>query len=416
MGTVVQRSNNKIGRLSVGSPEWRLLILTAALQLDESKAATLRRLLAGGIDWDLLLYHASFHGTTGLIYRNLVKLDEEGLVQPEIWERLKSTYLMTAALSMQQMANFKSVAEELAASGIKIIALKGVVLAESVYGDLGLRPFADVDVLVQERDWPQIIKVLKKQQFQPGEEEYTELPPKLTRYDTLAHIQYASGRSCLEFQFDLFTLGIGMRDIDGVWERVQEARVAGASVCVLSLEDQLLHLAVHANRHGCMQLKWLVDIAETLRQSSGLDWGLVKSIACQENILTSVYSTLSHIERLFDCRLVEPAIMTQLTPRGYRRALWRVVWPQKQLDRFEGRNEDSICFYFYRPLSGWNLINFVVMGRIRDKLAYQGRWIMPSLAWMSQTYNEPRKLSLLKYYPLRFRYSRSRKWAARNSR
>ncbi|MHB9053004.1 MAG: nucleotidyltransferase domain-containing protein [Thermoleophilia bacterium] len=397
--------------LTVGGPEWRLLVLTAALELDETHTAELTRILSGPINWDLLLYHASFHGTTGLIYRHLKGMDGGAPVNPEIMERLRKTYLMTAALGMRQMSYFKTVAEALEESGVDVIALKGVILAESVYGDLGLRPFADVDVLVREKDWPQITNVLKEKKYESGTEEYAKLPPKLTKYDTQAHIQYMLGGTCLELQFDLLTLGIAMRDIDGVWARARRPGTAGNNVLVLSPEDQLLHLTVHANRHGCMQLKWLVDIAETLRQSvdRDRDWELIKEIATRENILTSVYSTLAHIERLFGRQLVDPDVMAQLKPRGYQRALWHAVWPRKQLDGFTGRNEDSICFYFYKPFSGWNLINFAVMGRMADKLAYQCRWIVPSLAWMSETYQEQNRLALLKHYPMRLRESRSRR-------
>ncbi|MHB8858047.1 MAG: nucleotidyltransferase domain-containing protein [Thermoleophilia bacterium] len=413
MATENQHNPNQ-RNLTVGGPEWRMLVLTAGLELDEARKAELDRILLGPINWDLLFYHASFHGTTGLIYRHLRAMDGGAPVEPAIMERLRKTYLMTAALGMRQMSYFKTVAEALEESGVDVIALKGVVLAESVYGDLGLRPFADVDVLVREIDWPQITKVLKEYKYESGAEEYAKLPPKLTKYDTQAHIQYMLGGTCLELQFDLLTLGIAMRDIDGVWARARRSGPSGSNVLVLSPEDQLLHLTVHANRHGCMQLKWLVDIAETLRQSDDLDWELIKEIATRENILTSVYSTLTHIERLFGRRLVSPDIMAGLKPRGYQLALWNAVWPRKQLDGFTGRNEDSICFYFYKPFSGWNLINFAVMGRLADKLAYQTRWIVPSLSWMSETYQEQNRLALLKYYPIRLRESRSRKKTGQN--
>lgn len=403
------RQNHNQRNLTVAGPEWRLLVLTARLELDEGERAELLKIIRGSLDWDLLLHNAFFHGTTGLIYRHVKGLNDDGLVQNETMERLKNSYLMTTVLGMEKMAAFKAVAEELEKSGVDVIVLKGVALAETMYGDIGLRPFGDVDLLVKESDWPEIVRILREKEYYSLGEEYVQLPPKLTKYDTLAHMQYMSGRICLEFQFDLLTLGIGMRDIDGVWKRARKATVAGASVLVLSPEDQLLHLAVHANRHGCMQLKWLVDIAETLRQSTDIDWDLVVEIARRERIVTSVYSTILHTERLLGHRLLRSAIIERLRPRSYQRVLWKAVWPEKQLDGFQGRNENAVCFYFYRPLSGWNLINFAIMGRIRDKLAYQARWIVPSLTWMSQTYDQPKRLSLLAYYSVRVREVRSKK-------
>jgi hypothetical protein len=399
--------------LTTGSPEWRLLVLTACLEMDESKYGRLDTLLREPIDWDLLIYHGTAHGTIGLLYRHLMKLQKQGgaaRAAPEVIERLRRIYLVTAASGMQQIARFRTVAEELGRAGVKIIVLKGAVLAESLYGDFGLRPLSDVDVLVREQDWPTICEVLKAQGYKAREDEFEPLPPKLTRYDVQAHMQYYSPvGTCLELQVDLLTLGIGMRDIESVWSRSGEAVVGGVPVSVLSPEDQLLHLAVHANRHGCMRLKWLVDIAETLRQSSDLDWDLVIDIAQRERIVTSVYSTIMHTERLLCNSLVRSDIIEMLRPKSYQRALWNAVWPRKQLDGFNGRNEHAICFYFYRPLSGWNIINFAVMGRVRDKLAYQARWLVPSLTWMSQTYNQPKRLKLVRYYAVRMREGRSKR-------
>ncbi|MHB1270918.1 MAG: nucleotidyltransferase domain-containing protein [Thermoleophilia bacterium] len=393
---------NKAQSMLVDSIERQLLLRTASLELDVKALAEIKELLGRRLNWGILVSQSLKHGTCGFLYRNTIKAGVE-LVPTEIQEQLKKYYMMFALSGMRQLAEFIPVAKALEDHGVPIMVLKGAAVVESIYGgDFGLRPMSDIDILVREQDWPKIYELLKKTVFKPAGKDFSAIMPKLTRYDVEAHVQFAStSGSCLEFQFDLLTLGIGMRDVTGVWNRSQESVIEGIRVRVPGPEDQLLHMVVHANRHGCARLKWLVDIVETLQNSDSLDWDLFLEIARKEKVAPCVYSTLIHIERLFGQRNVPQAVLDQLNPKGYQKFLWQAVWPQKMLDEFRGRHEDAICFYYYRPLSGWNLINFALTNRIRDKIAYQLRWMFPSMSWMSQTYGKPKSLALIKYYPIR---------------
>ena len=387
----------------VDSIERKLLVQTAVLTPDENSLECIRELLGQPLDWDVLCTQSMVHGTAGLLYNNILLAGGGNLINEDILERLKNNYMMVVYFGLRQIAEFRPIARALDDKGIKIAVLKGAALIGNIYkGDFGLRPISDIDILVREQDWPKVYEVLRESDFRPAEKDFDDILPKLTKYDVEAHIQFlSSSRTCLEFQFDLYTLGIGMRDIGGVWDRSREIEIEGVRVLVPGDEDQLLHLIIHANRHGCARLKWLVDIAETVQRSESLNWDLFVEIAKREKVTACVYSTLEHIERLFGRGYMHQDVLERLKPKAYQRRLWRFVWPDKMLDEFRGRHEDAICFYYYRPLSGWNLINFALMNRIRDKIAYQLRWMFPSMSWMSQTYSKPKSLALIKYYPIR---------------
>lgn len=396
-------------RPHVGSPEWKLLIATARLQVDADCKSEISRLVKMDIDWDTLVSQSMIHGTSGLLFRHLSALQPEAGVPTDVMERLYGFYLSITASNLQQMAMFQKAADAFAAVGVDLILLKGAALAESLYGDIGLRPMSDVDMIIKEEDWPKVCKVLRSINYHSLGQDFENLPPKLTRYDVQTHVQCVSPlETCLEFQFDLFTMGIGMLDMEGVWKRSRDVVISGRAVRVPGPEDQLLHLLVHANRHGCSRLKWLVDIAEYMRQCETIDWNLLETIARREKVTAVIYMTIRHIERLLGTELAPGVIMERLRPHGFQRFVWNYLWPQEQIAEFKGRYEDGICYYFYRPFSGWNILNFVLVGRVRDKMAYQARWIAPSLTWMAETYGQPKSLKLLKYYPLRLG-GRSRK-------
>lgn len=382
--------------------ERRLLILSAGISLDEDRAAELKELLQEKINWDVVILHSSMHGTAGILYRHIINLAAESHIPKDVLERMRSIYLMITASNMQYLAEYKRVSKELAAEDVEFIVLKGAALIEDLYGDYGFRTMSDVDILVRERDWPRINHILKRLGYSAAEKDFDQIPPKLSKYDVEAHIQYVSeSGTCMEFQFDLFTLGIGMRDIEGVWARSRQSEQDDVIVWTLSPEDQLLQLIIHANRHGLMRLKWLVDITESVRRGAGINWDLFIDIARREKVQAVAYHTLNSIAEVFDCRIAPGEVMNQLKPRFFQSVIWRSVWPKKRLDEFNGRNEDVITFYYYRPFCGWNLLNFALMGRMLDKVRYQIRWIAPPLRWMAATYNRPESLELLKYYPKR---------------
>ncbi len=396
--------------LPIGSAEWWLLVSTARLHLADHRLAELERLLRQEIDWDKVVPASIYHGTAGLLLKHLLSIPAKKDIPAAVIDRLQSFYLRMTAMGMKQLAQFQEVAEALNQAGVELITLKGAVLAETLYGDLGLRPLSDVDVIARESDWQEICNVLAKLNYKSLADELKPLPPKLTRYDVKTHVQFVSpAGTYLEFQFDLFTVGIGMRDMAGVWDRSRWVEIGGVGRRVLGAEDQLLHLLVHANRHGCSRLKWIVDINEYLNENQDLDWNLFASIAQREKVISFVFQTLVYIEQLFDTPLISHEVLEQLRPNSFQQALWRAVWPRRQLYHFRGRDEDAICYYFYKPFSGWNLINFALAGRVRDKIGYQARWIVPSFDWMAQVYQQPKSLGLIKYYPLRLmERSRSR--------
>ncbi|MFA5816014.1 MAG: nucleotidyltransferase family protein [Bacteroidales bacterium] len=406
MDKIIADSNIKkslsAGKPAVGSPEWRMLIATARLELDDASKSEIIQVAGLDVDWSMLMHLSAVNGTAGLMFRHLSALSRQIDVPAEVISELGTIYLRITASSLQQMAQFKKVAGKSREAGVEMIVLKGAVLSESIYGDAGLRPMSDVDILIREADWLKVCEVLKLYKYTAHGQDFGSLPPRLTQYDIQTHLQFLSPvETCLEYQFDLFTIGIGMLDMPGVWKRSIEAEVGGEKVRVPGTEDQLLHLIIHANRHGCSRLKWLVDIAESLRQSTEVDWDLFVEIARREKVVAIIYMTIKHIEHLLGPGLVPQHIMDRITPRGYQRMVWNYLWPQEKLDGLDGRYEDGICYYFYKPLSGWNLLNFILMGRIRDKLCYQARWIAPSLDWMAEYYGERKSIRLLRLYPVR---------------
>src|SRR4051794_38672622 len=63
--------------------------------------------------------------------------------------RLKRQYQGVLADNMARLVRAGEVVDAAAAAGVTLLPVKGVLLADVVYGDPGMRPMVDVDLLVR---------------------------------------------------------------------------------------------------------------------------------------------------------------------------------------------------------------------------------------------------------------------------
>ncbi|GAG91885.1 unnamed protein product, partial [marine sediment metagenome] len=82
-----------------------------------------------------------------LLYQSLKKTCPEA-VPDDTLEQLRAYFLTNAKRNLFLTGKLLRLLELLKDNGILAVPFKGPVLAESVYGDLSLRQFADLDILV----------------------------------------------------------------------------------------------------------------------------------------------------------------------------------------------------------------------------------------------------------------------------
>src|SRR3972149_5539532 len=127
--------------------EDRLCLLLAQRQIPPGREEEVRSLLSQPVRWDLILLRVQQHQVYPLLFRNLRDLDFPG--EPaEIRSRLGALYRMNAlrnSLLARELADLFGALHE---AGIQAIPWKGLLLSESLYGDISLRVCADMDFLL----------------------------------------------------------------------------------------------------------------------------------------------------------------------------------------------------------------------------------------------------------------------------
>jgi hypothetical protein len=132
---------------SASSVEFALLLACCAAGDPGSSGPDREALIARLIDWPRLIRLAEHHGVTPLLFQALRNATDS--VPPAILDELRNRYQHIARKNLEFTKELFRVLECLEAHAIPAIPLKGPVLAETVYGDLALRDFSDLDVLVQ---------------------------------------------------------------------------------------------------------------------------------------------------------------------------------------------------------------------------------------------------------------------------
>jgi hypothetical protein len=74
-----------------------------------------------------------------------------------------------SAMAMFLGAEARKLLTELSGQGVKVIVLKGMDFAARLYPQPALRPFVDIDLLVQEADWKTVSDTMARLKFAPQE-------------------------------------------------------------------------------------------------------------------------------------------------------------------------------------------------------------------------------------------------------
>jgi hypothetical protein len=243
--------------------------------------------------WSWFVQEAARHDLRNLAYRLLA--DDSTLEPPQsVLEALRPPYVQTAIRNAQLFRETSQIARCLAAQGIPVMLLKGMHLARYVYAEPGLRSMGDVDIMVRREQLAATEQIFLERGYgptpRPDLEEFCRWSnhlARLTKPNALVYeVHWSIERPTSPFRIDL----------DGLWARSQSATLDGSPVHLLSVEDLVLHLALHSSYHHRFDraaLKGMADIhAVLVRHADAIDWPVLLERAVAWGASGFLYSTL----------------------------------------------------------------------------------------------------------------------------
>jgi hypothetical protein len=287
------------------TPEDQLCLLLARGQLIPEVRTRILELLATPLQWSRIVERAYSHQVYPLLYRNLLNLGFPG-VPEEVQSELKGLYLansMRNQLLGEELARLLGVLGE---AGIRVIPLKGVALAQSLFGDLAARVCSDIDILLPAAEVVRARRVILANGYSS---QFTEEFFAKHQLHTTAECSLVAQREPLTYLVELhWTLlqdsGKDAAAMAELWSRAQPGDFFGVRALQLTPEWQFLYLSFHAAYHKWNTLKWLADVHE-LCASIPVDWKQVKKYAADYELEAVAEPTLAACSRLFGTPIPE---------------------------------------------------------------------------------------------------------------
>ncbi len=279
--------------------EDELCLLLARGRLPPDLRARALELIVGQIQWDALWRQAEEHQVLPLIHRSLKTLEFQG-VPGEVRARLTADFRQNAVRNMLFAAELERLLRLLGEAGIRVIPLKGVTLAESLYGDPAMRVCSDIDILVPSSDALRARSLILAAGYRSP---FTDDFFARHQFHTSADCPLLAERGGLSYFVELHwtLLQHSSKDAEAMqdlWSQAQPRDYYGVQAYSLSAEWQFIFLAYHAAYHKWQILKWIADLND-LCASAPIDWPLVREKAARFDLEFIVGPTLAVCSRLF---------------------------------------------------------------------------------------------------------------------
>lgn len=188
-------------------------------------------------------------------------------------------------------------------NNIKLIAFKGPTLAQLAYGNIALRQYSDLDILIDYKDLSRIIMLLEKNNYTL---EYHLLEYQNKNLKNLVHdfaVYSKSNNIRIEFHWRL-TSGEFYIDTKS-WDLLNYPNyilINQYKIPSLNNEKLLVYLCIHGYKHMWERVEWLVDINK-LHINNNLNWKEIIELSEQLNAKKILLSSLYLCNQLLNMKL-----------------------------------------------------------------------------------------------------------------
>ena len=141
-----------------------LLLCCARSFLDQGAQLRIKGLVQEDLDWPFLFETASRNGVLALLFRNLNTICPAS-IPPPFATRLPKFFRLHTLRNQFLAKEAVSLLDHFEKAEIPAIPFKGPALASMAYGDLSLREFVDLDILLQKQHLPKAYEVLSSRDY-----------------------------------------------------------------------------------------------------------------------------------------------------------------------------------------------------------------------------------------------------------
>lgn len=269
--------------------ENNLLLLCSQVSLDNDAKQRIKEFNLKNLNWEYLLNRSLTEGLFGLLYKSLKNSQIEIPLQKEFKE-LERMYYQNLAKNMIILKELDSLLKYLNNSQIPIILLRGASFLKTIYSDIGLRYFDDIDIFIKHDHYEKICEILKKNDFSPlpfYPDRYLKDSINLDIHTSLFNVSRIKSRG----------YAVKIND-EEIWKDARSIENHYPNVLSLSPYDNILTLSLHSLKHSYAQLIWFVDMNEIINHNKdNLNWDKLLQRAELFNLTRPLYYSLLYLKK-----------------------------------------------------------------------------------------------------------------------
>lgn len=262
-------------RAARARPEVELLLCCARARVDAARAARIRELVVGDLDWEYLLRLAARHGLQPLLYWQLNDVCAPDVPGAHL-QRLRAAFQRISAFNIFLTSELQKLLSLFAAQGIAAMPYKGPALAVEIYDNIALRQFSDLDILVRPADVPRARDILLHEGYEPLPALTVAQQAVLLRMQCNLPFTRERKRLVVELHWAVSARHFARPFApDDIWTRSSTGKLNGTDINCPAIEDLLLALCVHGSKHLWERLAWVCDIAGLIEKHQDIKWTIL---------------------------------------------------------------------------------------------------------------------------------------------
>ncbi len=262
--------------------EIKLILACCRRHFFDDNTSQIRSLVKDDVDWPYLVRFAVSEKLDPLLYYSLNKTCPDD-VPSIILKLLEERFRNNEARNVFLIQELEGLLDLLGVEGIAAVPFKGPVIAMAAYGDIRLRRFADLDIIVRERDFRRAKDILIAHGYHiaanPGWEAQLVHPGKQIEVDVHRNIT----RPVLPYPMDPCWF----------WSRLEPFSLCRGTVTTFCPSDMILTTCmqiVKDSRSRTPLLSKICDIAGLLSARTEIDWdAFLRELRSQRVLRTGLF-------------------------------------------------------------------------------------------------------------------------------
>lgn len=255
------------------TPEVDLILACSRVRMTLAARERALRLLAGPLDWNRILSIATLHRLRPLLFKHVKGLGKANAVPARAWASIENHATHTIRRNFALTNQLAKLLRTFRDAGIAVIPFKGPIIAMRAYGNLGLRAFHDIDLLLHRADIEKARRLMLGLGYKAPWKQMAEWEAQHIETQLGCDFVSADGLVNIELHWSFIQKWLSYEiNPQEIWARAEAFEVLGEPTQVVAFSDLLPFLTAHGAKHHWERLFWIVDIAEVIAAEPRIDW------------------------------------------------------------------------------------------------------------------------------------------------